>query len=77
MWFAFVSKILYEFPVAINSKSMVKVPYFTGFLIIIGFIPENRKIGASMIKIKRKAKQNPWIVFSHKNRYWNSGFSFL
>ena len=59
MWFAYVSKILYELPVAINSKSIVKVPYLTGFLIIIGLIPEKRNIGARMMKINRKAKQKP------------------
>jgi hypothetical protein len=35
------------------------VPDFTGFFTIIGLIPENRKIGASMIKISKSAKQNP------------------
>jgi hypothetical protein len=56
---AFVSKILYELPVAINSKSIVKDAYFTGFFIIIGFMPENKKIGASIININPSAKQNP------------------
>jgi hypothetical protein len=46
-------------PVAISSKSIVSEAYFTGFFIIIGFIPENRKIGASMIKMSPSAKQNP------------------
>jgi len=52
------------FPVAISSISIVSKPDLTGFLTIIGLIPENRKIGANITKIRRSAKQNPCNIFS-------------
>jgi len=53
------------------------MPCLTGFFTIIGLIPENRKMGARITKIKKRAKQKPYRVFSHHVLCWNSGVSFL
>lgn len=42
-----------------SSKSMVSVPLLMAFLTMIGLIPENRKMGARMMKISPRAKQKP------------------
>jgi hypothetical protein len=62
---------------------------FVGNGDLLKFIPTNKKY---IIEVKpaeqtkppvqpknnnKKAKQKPWIIFSHKKRCWNSGFSFL
>jgi hypothetical protein len=40
------------------------VPEVTGFLTIMGFNPENKRIGANITRIKPNAKQNPLRNFS-------------
>lgn len=47
-----------------SSKSMVSMPDFAGFLAMTGLIPENRKIGAKMMKMRASAKQKPLPIFS-------------
>jgi hypothetical protein len=56
---------------------MVSMPDFAGFLAITGLMPENRKIGANMMKIRARAKQKPLPIFSQLLLCWNSGLSFL
>jgi hypothetical protein len=36
---------------------------------MIGFMPENRRIGANITNISAKAKQKPWKNFSYHGLY--------
>ena len=52
----------------------VMCPLMTGLFTIMGFIPENNKIGARITKINAKAKQKPWKNFSYQGLI---AYSFL
>ena len=47
------------FPFEFNSKNIESWPEVTGFLTIMGLIPENNKIGAKITTINPNAKQKP------------------
>lgn len=59
-----------------SSRSIVRIPFLTAFLTMIGLIPENRKIGARMTKMSPRAKQKPCKIFSEASLYLNSGRDF-
>jgi hypothetical protein len=57
---AYVESNLYPRPEPAGTDIYIVIElYSTGLLTMIGLIPEKRRIGARIIKIRPKAKQNP------------------